>query len=335
MTPGDHEGPVIVTGATGFVGATLVAHLAHLGHTVVATDLRHPSALLMRYWHAVRSRIVLEAGDVRDAPWLEHVVDRHRPRAIVHGATVTALGRAREAEQLRSMIETNIMGTVNLLEAARQNRCIRIVLLSSSGVYGSTPLEAKLKEDAPLPTGEHDAYLVTKLSAEGIGRRYAVVAGLDVVVARIDGPYGPMEVPTPMRPIVSPLFQLVRGALTDGRVSIAGTDRPMPFTFTRDLADGICRLATAERLGSRLYNVSAGQSTYLSAALEILKDTVPEVSVSWVAPGSPCTLDLSSYPSRGTVDRTLLSRETGFQPQYSLLRGIRASLPWWRAALGA
>jgi UDP-glucuronate 4-epimerase len=322
-----------VTGATGFVGANLVLHLAQQAHRVVAYDLAPPTRLLQSFWGPVEKQVVFKAGSVTDADRLTQIARRHSPDVIVHAAAITAVDPVREAQMLTPMVEANVMGTLRLLDLARELQVRRMIYVSSTGVYGTTDPQVPVPETAPIPYNALGTYEIAKEVSERLCLRYATLHGLDVVVGRLNGPYGPMEKETHMRSIMSPIFQLARAALTKGTVRLCAVDFQYSWTFTLDLARSIRLLVEAASLPNQIYNLSSGQPRLLSEVTTHLTRLIPGANFIWVDAAQSADVDFSNPIRRGPMDISRLRQDVGFDPVYDLERGLGEALPWWREML--
>ncbi|MCX8009464.1 MAG: GDP-mannose 4,6-dehydratase, partial [Patescibacteria group bacterium] len=193
---------IFVTGGTGFIGSHVVEELLDCGANVfVLSRSFAPRGYFMR--QNLHARATLVFGDVKDADRIFDVVTRYEISLIVHLAAqplvVSALINPRET------LETNIMGTVNVLEAARKSPWIEgVIVASSDKAYGK--LERPYTEDDPL-MGDHP-YEVSKSSADLIAKTYAKTYDLPVVVTRFGNVYGEGDL-NPSRVIPGIFFSLL------------------------------------------------------------------------------------------------------------------------------
>jgi nucleoside-diphosphate-sugar epimerase len=327
------DGPILVTGGSGFVGANIVLYLAERGHRVVAYDLHAPPASTERFWGPVRDRIEFEPGSVTDAKRLAGIGKRYKLTTIIHAAAVTTVNTISEALLATRVIEVNLLGTVRLLDLARRSHARRFLYVSSAGVYGSTDPDRSVSESAPLQL--EGLYAITKEASERLCQRYADLFRLDITIGRLGQPFGPVERQTGARTVLSPIYQMARAALVKKNVRIPGLDYRCDWTYTFDLAQAIHLLIEAEALPNRTYNLSNGQARWLSEAAGYLSLLIPGSRFDWVKDSEDADVDLSSDPRRGPLDISRLRRDVEFEPAYSLEQGIMAALPWWRAMVEA
>lgn len=320
---------ILVTGGTGFVGANIVLHLAQYGHHVVVYDMVEPAPIVEHFWEEVRHRIIYEFGDVTDASRLSDVVERHNPDAVVHAAVITAVDPRTEADLAARVVDVNVIGTLRALEATRHPSVRRMIYVSSSGIYGFTDPHVPIPESASLPYQGQGLYTITKDTSERLCFRYRELFDLDVIVGRLGGPYGPMERDSKVRPIMSPIYQLARAALTQEIVRLYANDESYDWTYTMDHALSIRLLLEAPALSHSVYNLSNGTPRRLSEVTAALTELIPESRFEWV--DTPELADLSlDIPPRGPLDITRLREDVGFKPVYDLESGLEAALPWWR-----
>lgn len=319
---------VLVTGAAGFVGLNIVRRLAERGAAVLALARRPPDAETLGFLEPVAGLVRFAEGDVRDRAGLAALVAREGVRRIVHGAAVTAAEA--ERDDPAGFVDVNLGGTLNVLEAARLAAAERVVLISSSAVYGAPADPARLiREDDPLQIG--GLYTICKQAGEQLCRRYGELYGLSAVAGRLGTAYGPMERPTGSRSAMSQVHTLLHAALEGRRLQIYGADRLRDVCYVDDVADAFCALALAERLSHPVYNVSAGTAHSLRAIAAAVAELVP--GPSWAPAATPEDADLAVRPpgERGSLDLGRLRADLGFAPRFTLQDGLARYLAWLRA----
>lgn len=231
MRPGSR---VLVTGADGFIGSHLVERLLHEGLSVRAFCFYNSNGSLG--W-------LDELGpDERDRldPWLGDIRDPRRVREAVEGVDVVfhlaaLVGIPYSYEAPASYVETNVTGTLNVLEAVRHGGAGLLVHTSTSEVYG-TPRTVPITEDHPL-RGQ-SPYSATKIAADKLSEAYALSFGTPVVVLRPFNTFGPRQSSRAVIPTI--LSQLLAGAV---EVRLGSMEPRRDFTYVEDTVDAFVRLA--------------------------------------------------------------------------------------------
>jgi len=320
-----NEMTTLVTGAAGFVGLNIVRRLAAYGVPVLALARRAPDAAMLQFLQPVAAHVRFAEGDVRDRDGMCALVQREGVERIIHGAAITSAEAERDDPS--GFIDVNLGGTINLLEAARQSGVARVVLISSSAVYGAPTDRTRLiREEDRLQIG--GIYAICKQAGEELCRRYGELYGLSAVAGRLGTAYGPMERPTGSRSSMSQVYTLLHAALAQRSLRIYGADRLRDVCYIDDVAEAFCRLALAPRLEHTLYNVSAGTAHSLRDIAQVIATLVPEMR--WLPATTIEEADLVVRPpsERGPMSLSRLQHELGFTPRYSLQAGLEHYLEW-------
>lgn len=316
---------VLLTGATGFVIANLARQLSVAGHDVIAADLNPPDAAL-RAFVSGRGALAFHRVDVTDRDAVRDLLTNTRPARVIHGAAITSIPPDVERARFLRTVDVNVMGTLHVLEAAREIGAERIVVVSSGSIYGARPDLAPIgEEDAARPV---ELYPVTKWAAEALARRFGELHGLDLAVVRLASPFGPFERDTGSRPLLSSIREWTVAALRGESVRVQGSPPPRDSVYVEDIASGIAAVALAGRLPHRVYNVGWGHPTAADDVLEALRRLFPDLRVErrWDEP-SPW----SASPPRGPLSIGRLQRDLGWAPGYDLQSGLAAYVEWARA----
>ena len=345
---------ILVTGGGGLIGSNIVRLLIEQGREVVLYD-RLPPSREGNVLADFMNRIKIEIGNVADLSHLLHVIKNNKVKGIIHcAAMITQVATEHPIEALT----VNIIGSANMLEAARILELGRIVLLSSSGAMGGpddviTPAKEELV-DLPLTS----IYNLTKLAEEQLVYIYRQIYKVDTIAIRPRNVYGPGErrhytVPTsePIsdasagKPIVRmghghpvPTYELVAEALA-GRpiVRKTGGDAVFDLTYVKDTAKGIIQAYDCKSPNFHIYNISSGKATKMSEVCDVLKGLFPKLRIE-VGPG-PWDNVLSrgrqtdmNYRSmqRPPQDITRARKDFGFEPEYDIKRGITAWIRWFK-----
>lgn len=307
---------VLITGAAGFVGAYLTAHLAahHPDWSLVGTtlDADPPSDLVQ--------------CDLRDASAVTALVARVEPDAVVHLAGQSNV--AASFADAEGTLTNNILGTLHLLEACRAHaNNARLLIVSSAEVYGPTPPEAQpLHEDRPL--APVSPYAVSKAAHEMLALQYARTYGLDVVVVRPFNHIGPGQTERfAVSSFAKQVAAVERG--TQPSIRVGNLDAARDFTDVRDVVRAY-DLLLHHGASSGVYNIGRGVAQTLHDVLEMLR-LMAHVPVPVEV--DPARLRPSDVPLL-VADISRLRAATGWTPQFSLAQTLRDTLTAWREAGG-
>jgi nucleoside-diphosphate-sugar epimerase len=330
----------LVTGASGFIGVNVVKCLAEKGYSVLGTTRRKdgPGPLVDDYLEGHSDRVTWTTLDLRDSEKVANIGEDHDIGGIIHAAAFTPASRELEQTRSRDILESNLMGTVNTLELAKEVGVDRYVYISSSGVYGSTR-----DPDAPVPESSPSPYLqaggfysITKIACERLTEHYNNLFPMTTTSMRVGAPYGCMERPTASRRRMGPIHRLLELILTEKRdtLRVRELDYTRDWTFAMDTASCLVAGLEAPAPISRLYNVTCGINSSLREILEAIQG-VPGVDFDWEEVGKDEEADFPESVGirRGPLNIEKARRELGFQPRYDLERGIGAYVDWWKGVM--
>lgn len=302
MTRNMTRGPIVITGATGFVGAHLTRRLQ-----------RDASGPLIHGWSS-RSVNLLNAGVVDEA--IKHA----RPSEVYHLAGASHVGES--WERSTEHLEIHVLGTHHLLEALRRHapRC-RVVVVSSGMVY--RPQAALVTEDSPL--GPTSPYALSKVAEEQLALHTAAQDGLQVIVARPFNHIGPGQSSRFAPPdFAKQIAEIEAGA--PPRMAIGNLDTRRDFTDVRDVVNAYVAMMSRGSVG-RVYNVCCGVATSIRAILDELL-SLSRVAVTLET--DETRLRPNDVPSMaGSAAR--LTADTGWTPEIALHQTLADTLDDWRA----
>ncbi|HET9904179.1 MAG TPA: SDR family NAD(P)-dependent oxidoreductase [Xanthobacteraceae bacterium] len=316
--------PVLVTGADGFIGSHLVEALVRARAKVTALALYNSFdsyGWLDELSDETRKAITLVRGDIRDAAFVSRVMQGQS--VVFHLAALIAIPHSYAAPQ--TYVETNILGTLNVLEAARQHGTRRIVHTSTSEVYG-TALTMPIDETHRLQG--QSPYSASKIGADMMADAFARSFGTPIVVLRPFNTYGPRQSERAIIPTI------VRQALDPACPSIlVGDTTPLrDLTFVNDTVAAFHAAGCAPDLeyGSP-YNAGSERAISVADLIGIIVELT-----RCKKPVETETIRLR--PAESEV-RALLAnadrfrRATGWTPRVPLRDGLERTIAWWRARL--
>jgi UDP-glucose 4-epimerase len=321
MTVSYADRKVIVTGADGFIGSHLTDALVSAGAAVTA--LAQYNSFDSHGWlddlpEPVRDRLNLVRGDVRDAAFIGRLVQGHE--IVFHLAALIAIPHSYIAPQ--SYVETNVLGTLNVLEAARQHGIKRIVHTSTSEVYG-TALTMPINESHPLQG--QSPYSASKIAADMMAEAFARSFGVPVVILRPFNTFGPRQ---SERAIIG---TLIRQALDPASSAIMVGDA----TTVRDLT--FITDTTAAFVAAGLSaNLEFGQAYNAGNQRAIMVGDLIDLIVDLTSCSKPVIQDNKRLRPPNSEVRALLAdctrftRATGWAPQVTLREGLERTLEWWQ-----
>lgn len=312
---------VLVTGAGGFIGSHLVRLLLREDADVYAmsdsVSLVYPIRLT-----DLASRITVVEANVNDRSSLDHVAATVEPEFVVHLAAFTHVGKS--FRRVDENIQTNVQGTVNLLQAL-DGRYERFVYVGTSEIYGDVPVP--FVEDGPV--NPISPYSVAKYAAERYCRMFQQAYGWPVVCLRPFNAYGPWQ--TPDRIIPEIILSGLQGrelALTDGR-------QTREFTYVADVAEGFLQALVSPGVEGEVFNIGCGEELSMRDLTLLILDLMDDMGVA----AERIEPRFGALPHRPTeiwrmfCDNTKARIHLGWKPTTSLEEGLRETIAWYHDEL--
>jgi len=300
---------VLVTGAAGFVGANLVRRLVEGGHAVHM--LLRPETARWRLDDVAADARTVEA-DLRDEDAVRAVVRSVRPAWIFH---LAAHGAYSWQDDARRIFDTNLTGTVNLLDAALETGVGAFVHAGSSSEYGAVD-HAPDEEERLDPNSD---YGIAKAAATMYCRRRAREADAHVVTLRLYSVYGPWEDPRRLLP------RLIACGRQGFLPPLAAPGTARDFVYVDDVVDALLMAAERDDLSrGHILNVGSGTQTTLREAVQTVQATLGFRAEPHWGTGDARPWDTDTW----VADIARIRTETGWEPRTSLADGIRATTHW-------
>jgi dTDP-glucose 4,6-dehydratase len=333
---------ILITGGAGFIGTNLVSHfLAQTSDRVVVVDkltyAANPTSV--QSWRANR-RIAFVQADIADEAAMTAVLSDYRPRSILNLAAETHVDRSIDSP--RAFIDTNVTGTLVLLDAARRyiggltgqvRENFRLLHVSTDEVYGTLGTVGQFTEDTPYAPSS--PYSASKAGADHLVRAYFRTYGLPALITNCSNNYGPFQHPEKLIPLT------ILNALDGRPLRIYGNGGNVrDWLHVSDHCAGLRTVLQHGRPGHQ-YNIGASNELTNLAIVDQVCDVLEELSPSSTNPTlrtagvahyralKRFVPDRPGHDLRYSVDATKLRRELGWRPEHSFQSGLRATVSWY------
>jgi len=305
---------VLITGVTGFLGANLVREL--IRRQAKIHGLVRPAANLWRIAEVV-SEIDLHSLDLTDWRGLERVISQVHPEIIFHLAAIS--GHHLTREERREALQTNVMGTFNLLEATASENYQIFIHIGSSLEYG--PKSKPLQEFDLLEPSTFRG--VAKASATLICLQFARANRLPVVVLRPFSIYGPWEQAT--RLIPTAILSILQGQ----EISLTAPGFRHDFIYVEDVLNACLLALQAENIAGEVINIGSGRQWSNEQVVEIIQAVAGKKISTRIGDYPHCPSDTTHWVANIEKAKRLLK----WEPQYTFQQGLKETYDWFRAHL--
>lgn len=308
---------ILLTGAAGFIGSHLTEALLRAGHQVVGMDnfddFYDPAIKRAQVLPALANPgFTLFEADIRDKAALDRIFESHAPELVIHLAA--RAGVRPSLLQPALYYDVNLMGTLTLLEAMKRHGVSRMIMASSSSVYGNNK-KIPFSEDDPV---DHPVspYAASKKAAELLCHTYSHLYGFDIFCMRFFTVYGPRQ-----RPEMA-IHQFVRKILDGRPITLYGDGSSRrDYTYIEDIIQGLLHSIQALK-GYEIINLGESQTYSLIETIRLIES----------ATGRQAILDWQPMQA-GDVEATCADiskaqRLIGYRPTFSLKAGLERFVEW-------
>jgi len=298
---------ILITGASGFIGANLVRDLLDKGHNIFATTSNSGESWRLK---DIRRHIYLQKVDIRDRNSLQDIVNWSKPDIIYHLAT---LGSYHFHTINNDILTTNIIGTNNLLEASAWIDYEMFVNVGSSSEYGHS--DSPMREDDRL--NPYSCYGVAKAAQTNLCQYYAKKENKPVCTIRPFSVYGPFEESTRL------VYQVITRTLKEQLISITNPYAMRDFVYMQDVIDALNM--TDQLVSGEIYNLGSGESTKIEEIAKIV------IKLTGLKPKCPWNY-LGTTPKESKLwvaDNTKL-KSIGWEQKFSLEEGLKKTIEWYQ-----
>lgn len=326
---------ILVTGGAGFIGSNFVLQWCN------QTDERVINLDALTYAGNLGNLVSLKGsdqnlfvhGDIRDAALLQRLFAEHSPRAVLHFAAESHVDRSIHGPE--AFVDTNVMGTFRLLEAARAHwntlqgeaqQAFRFLHVSTDEVYGTLgPKDPAFTETTPY--APNSPYSASKASSDMLVRAYHHTYGLPVLTTNCSNNYGPYHFPEKLIPL------MIVNALAGKPLPVYGDGQQIrDWLYVEDHCAAICRVLQAGTPGET-YNVGGWNEKanidIVRTICTLLDELQPRADGRGYAEQIAYVQDRPGHDRRYAIDARKIERELGWKPAETFETGIRKTVQWY------
>jgi dTDP-glucose 4,6-dehydratase len=323
---------LLITGGAGFIGSNFVRHvLANRPDRLVIVDKLTYAGSLLNIDEVLRDgRVTFVRADIADRDAMSRVFAEHQPSAVVNLAAETHVDRSIDGP--KAFIDTNIVGTFVLLEAARAftatldeagRAMFRFLHVSTDEVYGTLGTSGLFSEETPY--APNSPYAASKASADHLVRAYFHTFGLRVVITNCSNNYGPYQFPEKLIPL------MILNAIEGRPLPIYGDGGNVrDWLQVEDHCAGILLALETGRLGEK-YNIGGGNERTNLQIVDLICDIVDELAPAGKSRRALKTFvaDRPGHDRRYAIDASKIRRELGWRPRHTFESGLRETVRWY------
>jgi nucleoside-diphosphate-sugar epimerase len=305
---------ILITGGAGFIGLNLIEELSTLGETLIILS---PSDLPSKFQQVFAQKNIsyeYVQGRVDHEEDLQQLFDQYKISKIIHAAAITA-DQDREINHTKEILETNLMGSVNMFEYALRYSVDQLIQLSSGSIFGNVGTYDPLIDEVTSPVLPETVYGISKLAAERLAIRYRKTRGLNVTTVRLGLGYGRWEYDTGHRDTLSLPLQVYWSAIRGESIVLhesGGTD----YIYGTDIAKGLALILAKGHSPEPLYHLSSGNTWSLEFWLHNLQRLYPAFQYRFTKEIDECTIGQNGPLPRSPMSIKRIQKDFSFQADY-------------------
>ena len=323
---------ILVTGGAGFIGSAVVRLAISRSHSIVNVDALTYAACLENVASVSESsQYSFEHVDIRDRNALDIIFEKHQPDAVMHLAAESHVDRSIDGPA--DFIETNVIGTFNMLEAARtywqaqgKHEAFRFLHISTDEVFGSLPSDPSIQFTEETSYDPRSPYSASKASSDHLVRAWRETYGLPVVLTNCSNNYGPYHFPEKLIPVI------ILNALAGKPLPIYGNGSNIrDWLYVEDHADALLLVLEKGVIG-RSYNIGGeNERTNLELVQTLCKilDRLKPKNTGTYADLITFVQDRPGHDARYAIDPSRIRDELGWRPSVTVEEGLEKTVQWY------
>jgi NAD dependent epimerase/dehydratase len=306
---------VLVTGADGFIGSHLVEMLASKGYQVSALSQYNS----FNYWGWLedincKDNIEVITGDIRDPHFCKEITKDID--IIFHLAALIAIPYSYLAPD--SYLETNVKGTLNICQAAKENGGVRVIHTSTSEVYGTAQY---VPIDEKHPMQPQSPYSASKIAADAMAMSFFNAFDLPVSIARPFNTYGPRQSARAVIPTI--ITQIATGM---NEIKLGDTSPTRDFNYVEDTCQGLLAIAESDQTIGETINIGSNFEISIIDTLDLIKDLMGS-DVNFITDNERMRPEKSEV-YRLWCDNTKIKKLTDYYPRVDIKEGLKKTINW-------
>ncbi|QGJ71849.1 dTDP-glucose 4,6-dehydratase [Planctomycetales bacterium 10988] len=325
---------ILVTGGAGFIGSCFVRQWIEqeLGQVINLDKLTYAGNVDSLETVMNNPQHTLVEGDICNSELIKELLDKHKPTAIVHFAAESHVDRSIDGPE--AFVETNVMGTFRLLQAAREywealpsseKETFRFLHVSTDEVYGTLGKTGKFKETTPY--APNSPYSASKASSDHFVRAYHHTFGMPTLITNCSNNYGPFQFPEKLIPL------MILNAMEGKPLPVYGDGQQIrDWLFVEDHCEAI-RTVLSKGTPGEVYNIGGNSER---ANMDIVNSICQEVDTRCPnLPHGPCknlitfVQDRPGHDRRYAIDASKIKNELGWEPKQTLEVGLGLTIQWY------
>jgi len=308
----------LITGGAGFIGSDLVRKLGKSKDIKVIVVDKLTYAGDIKRIENVLDNVSFYQEDITNYEGLNTIFQKEKPDIVIHYAAETHVDRSILNPDI--FIQTNVIGTLNLLKLSKKYNIKKFIHISTDEVYGELPLNSEEKFTEETPLKPNSPYSASKASADMLVRAFIKTYELPAIIVRASNNYGPWQYPEKLIPLS------IAKLLSNEKIPIYGTGKNVrTWLFVEDFTEAILKITEKGKIGE-IYNVGSSEEKtnieVVKKLLELLGKT--EQFIEFVS-------DRPGHDLRYAVDTTKIEMELNWKPKVNFEEGLAKTVEWYLA----